>query len=490
MIKKLSTTLLALIIATWAIVVPVQADIVKKPFKDVSSEYPYYDIIHEMRDQNIINGYEDGTFRAQQVISRKHVAALIVRAKDLIPVKPFIKFNDISEINPYFEAIKSLQQAGIFEPDSKGNFNRDQALTRAEMAKVLSIAFNLKGNVNHEFHDVPANHPENEYINALYANGITTGDNGYFKPDAPLTRAHYAVFMHRSMNKANEHDEITKPIPTPNKSYSIHDIVIGEQQSKVESLLGKPNRKSLNEYNIEWHTYHDQYNDFFMVGYWNGKVATLYTNSDLFFSKQGIGLHTKKEEVEKLLGKPNQERLNQHAIYLIGHQNITFFYDQHNEKKVTSIEMISSELAQSIKQYYAAPNQALQDGFEFQMFDLVNSIRSRNGQSILKWDANLANVSRAHSRDMARNDFFSHTNLAGQSPGDRMWDSGINYRVMSENISYGYKSSIYSHEGLMNSAGHRTNILHNRVENVGIGVSFNNGNTPYFTQMYYKPLEF
>ena len=163
--KTLFMAVLASSIVIPAMVVPIQADAaVQKPFKDVKESSPYYDIIHEMRDQGIISGYENGTFKASETITRKHAAALVSRAKDLPIVEPFVKFKDVSEMNASFNDVKKLQQAGIFAPDSKGNFNPNKALTRAEMAKVLVIAFDLKVKADYYFPDVPSNHASSKNV--------------------------------------------------------------------------------------------------------------------------------------------------------------------------------------------------------------------------------------------------------------------------------------------------------------------------------------
>lgn len=200
--KKAFLATLAAVVTIPVAVAPFQTEAaVAKPFKDISKANPYYEIIHEMRDKGIISGYEDGTFKPNESISRKHAAALISRAKGSSlpkPKQPYL-FKDVSKANPYFVNIQQLQQAGIIEPDAKGNFYPNRILTRAEMAKALTIAFDLEVKSTKDFPDVPASHPANPYVRAIYSNGITTGDNGLFKPNEPLTRAHYAVFMWRAM---------------------------------------------------------------------------------------------------------------------------------------------------------------------------------------------------------------------------------------------------------------------------------------------------
>ncbi|MBB5149092.1 S-layer homology domain-containing protein [Ureibacillus thermosphaericus] len=175
-----------------------------KTFKDVPTTHTYFDIINEMVNKGIITGYEDGTFKTNQMISRQHAAVLVSRATDLKPTVPYQQYRDIPPTHVYHDQIKELQMAGIFEVDSKGFFNPTQNMTRGEMAKALAIAFNLDipAKVTKQtFKDIPMEHPFASYIEAIQKAGITTGfEDGTFRPAEPLSRMHYAVFMYRAMN--------------------------------------------------------------------------------------------------------------------------------------------------------------------------------------------------------------------------------------------------------------------------------------------------
>ena len=85
---------------------------------------------------------------------------------------------------------------------------------------------------------------------------------------------------------------------------------------------------------------------------------------------------------------------------------------------------------------------------------------------------------------MADNNYFSHTSLSGKSPFDRMRDGMIGFIIAAENISWGegYYDAIESHHGLMNSLGHRKNILNPELKELGIGASYNDG--LYITQNF------
>ena len=199
--KVLLASMAATIVIPALVVYPVQYEAgYEKPFSDVSSNNAYYDIIHTMRDKGIIYGYEDGTFKPNETLSRRHAAALINRAVVLPKTNPFIKPNDLSEKNANYDDLKALIEAGLLKSDSKGNINIDTPLTRGEMAEILTVAFNLEVKADYIFTDVIGTKYE-KYVKALYSNGITTGfEDNTFKVDESLTRAHYAVFMYRAMN--------------------------------------------------------------------------------------------------------------------------------------------------------------------------------------------------------------------------------------------------------------------------------------------------
>lgn len=173
----------------------------KTPFKDIISAHPYYDIIHEMRDKGIITGYGDGTFQPYIKISRQHAAVLIQRVKTLTPKVGFKAYNDVPKMHPYYDAIMQLQQTGLIKADAKGNFQPDKELTRGEMALILANAFDLKATGKHPFKDVSQTTEEGKAIAALYEAEVTTGfDETTFKPNEPLSRVHYAVFLYRALN--------------------------------------------------------------------------------------------------------------------------------------------------------------------------------------------------------------------------------------------------------------------------------------------------
>lgn len=106
---------------------------------------------------------------------------------------------------------------------------------------------------------------------------------------------------------------------------------------------------------------------------------------------------------------------------------------------------------------------------ESDMLNLVNNERKANGLDEYVIDEKLGDVARDHARDMFENGYFSHTNLSGEKPADRMKKGGVQFNFSGENLAYS-KDLLSAHQGLMNSEGHRKNILHPLFHRIGIGV--------------------
>ncbi len=106
---------------------------------------------------------------------------------------------------------------------------------------------------------------------------------------------------------------------------------------------------------------------------------------------------------------------------------------------------------------------------EQRMLTLVNQERTSRGLHALQMDPKLQEVARAHCKDMFKNGYFAHNSLDGKTPFDRMHNAGITFLVAGENLALAPNVDI-AHNGLMNSPGHRANILTPEFGKVGIGV--------------------
>ncbi len=103
------------------------------------------------------------------------------------------------------------------------------------------------------------------------------------------------------------------------------------------------------------------------------------------------------------------------------------------------------------------------------MLGFVNKERKNQGIRPVVFNEKLAIVARAHAKDMLKRGYFSHNSPEGLSPFDRMKNAGIGFETAGENLAFAPNVEI-AHTGLMNSPGHRANILNADFGKLGIGV--------------------
>lgn len=115
------------------------------------------------------------------------------------------------------------------------------------------------------------------------------------------------------------------------------------------------------------------------------------------------------------------------------------------------------------------------------MVSLINADRQKNGQSTLRQSGQLSRVARAFAQDMAKRNFFAHTDPDGRSPWERAQAAGLRCRVF-ENIAYhvgplGWGEMVKGAEDEMMAEpandphNHRGNILNPNHSVVGVGVA-------------------
>jgi uncharacterized protein YkwD len=118
---------------------------------------------------------------------------------------------------------------------------------------------------------------------------------------------------------------------------------------------------------------------------------------------------------------------------------------------------------------YKVPNTKPRPDLEARMLDLVNQERTAAGLRPLAPDAELTEVARRHSSDMFARAYFAHDTPEGRNPFDRMREGGVRFLAAGENLALAPSLPV-AHNGLMNSPGHRRNILADQFGRVGIGI--------------------
>lgn len=111
------------------------------------------------------------------------------------------------------------------------------------------------------------------------------------------------------------------------------------------------------------------------------------------------------------------------------------------------------------------PNLALENA----MIDLVNKERTSRGFEALEKVDTLTDIGREHSTDMFKRGYFAHNTPEGENVADRAMKHKYVYLVIGENLAYAPSLSL-AHKGLMDSPGHKANILSPEYHKIGIGI--------------------
>ncbi|WP_341368730.1 CAP domain-containing protein [Yoonia sp. BS5-3] len=101
----------------------------------------------------------------------------------------------------------------------------------------------------------------------------------------------------------------------------------------------------------------------------------------------------------------------------------------------------------------------------------VNANRRAAGEAPLRFNRRLGQAAMVHACDMQVHDFFDHRGSDGSNSQRRVRAAGYDDCIVAENIAWGYPQPAQIITGWMNSAGHRRNMMHPRIEEFGIGIT-------------------
>jgi uncharacterized protein YkwD/uncharacterized membrane protein required for colicin V production len=138
-------------------------------------------------------------------------------------------------------------------------------------------------------------------------------------------------------------------------------------------------------------------------------------------------------------------------------------------RRTLNLRTIAPESAERLTLPFAVVNPKPRPDLEVQMLELVNQERAAAGLAPLTPDPELTTVARQHSADMFARSYFSHHTPEGGTPFDRLRNAGVRFLTAGENLALAPTLQL-AHTGLMQSPGHRANILRPAFGRLGIGI--------------------
>ncbi|MFJ5790516.1 S-layer homology domain-containing protein [Lysinibacillus sp. NPDC093197] len=188
-------------LATSAIVVVPTAQ-AAEGFSDVDLSKEYGAAVKDLAARGIINGYSDGTFKPFADVTRGQVAKILANLLALDTqnvIDPH--FTDVQQSDEYYGAIAALANEGITSGFANGSFGVNQAITREQLASMLTSAYQLVNNAEDwtlPFTDVVKYSDAYYAIGPLFEQNITKGITATtFGLKETVKRSQLALFIQR-----------------------------------------------------------------------------------------------------------------------------------------------------------------------------------------------------------------------------------------------------------------------------------------------------
>jgi hypothetical protein len=171
-------------------------------FKDLGDSHPALGAIKELNNEGIIKGYSNGLYHPDDAVTRGQAAAVINRALHLTAPSSS-NFKDVSTSNPFAADIAAIEKAGIIQGYSDGTFRPYDPMTRAQMAVIVTKAFqknvSIASSSKPAYQDVPSSYWAFAEINTIHnIDKTTVYQTSKYRAGDKTTRADFAAAIYNA----------------------------------------------------------------------------------------------------------------------------------------------------------------------------------------------------------------------------------------------------------------------------------------------------
>lgn len=173
-------------------------------YTDLDTEAWYHDGIHYCLEEGLMNGTGDGLFSPDATLTRAQAVTVLWRLENEPAVNDTMSFADVAEEQWYSEAVRWAASEKLVEGYSDTEFGTGDAITREQLAAILSRYAAYKG------YDVSADGDLGVFTDAseisdwayeamqwAYGVGLMEGDAGILNPTGDTRRCEFATMMMR-----------------------------------------------------------------------------------------------------------------------------------------------------------------------------------------------------------------------------------------------------------------------------------------------------
>lgn len=193
-----------------------------KTFNDLDGHWAK-EVIEKMSDKGVLNGFEDGTFKPNESVTREQFAKILVETLKLNQVSGETKYTDVEETRWSKKYIDIAKEYIINSKEENGEytFYPTKPMTREEVVVAVCKSMNLDAkNISSEekteilkaFSDSSKmSETQKEYVTTAVKEKIMNGKDGYFDLEGNLTRAEVSKLMCNILEKRETEIEVIKP---------------------------------------------------------------------------------------------------------------------------------------------------------------------------------------------------------------------------------------------------------------------------------------
>jgi hypothetical protein len=184
-------------------------------FEDMEQHWAK-DVVNDMGSRMVISGFSDDTYKPEQDITRAEFAAIMVRGLGLKLGSGTTPFTDIQAADWYSGAIRTANEYGLINGYEDGTFRPNEKITREQAMLIVSKAMDITAleglKPDQQANDVLQAYGDVEEVSAWAKSGaaesvqagIISGRNSnQLAPNAFITRAEVAVMVQRLLKKSN-----------------------------------------------------------------------------------------------------------------------------------------------------------------------------------------------------------------------------------------------------------------------------------------------
>ncbi|MGE6575369.1 YDG domain-containing protein [Paenibacillus xylanexedens] len=153
-------------------------------------------------DKGFIHGYEDGSFKPNNTITRAEFFSLVNRSYGFTETAS-VSFKDVNSSNWAYAEVSKAVKAGYIKGYRDGTIGANKPISRQEVAVIIDDLLDLSNEASTGDHFTDSNTIASwakNSVDATVAKGILQGYDNNFNPNKPITRAEAVVALDRSVN--------------------------------------------------------------------------------------------------------------------------------------------------------------------------------------------------------------------------------------------------------------------------------------------------